>query len=398
MKILYLVPHIPNPTKARSYYQIRGLLDAGHQITVATLERSAKDAEHLEDLKRIGCNVISSRLTRTQILRNALWAVIHRLPLQARFTWLPALVTKLEQHLKIAPPDVIHVEHLRMAQYGLRWVREWPVVWDAVDHLASLYEQAEKRSVNRLWRLIARYEAPLLRKYETWLTGQFPVTLVISRQDEQLFQRKKSYSNQIYLAPLGLPISEADDNVSRLPNTLIITGTLNYHPNVASIQYFVEEVFPLILREQRDVKLQLVGANPDPAIQALRGQNIEVTGFVPDLTEYLRRATIALAPIQYGSGVQIKVLEAFLTETPLVCSSVALRGLDVNPGVHVLVGDTAADFANAVLELLLDQDLCIQIARAGRGYVEQHHNLKTTTQNLVEIYEKVSSGKRLRMI
>jgi polysaccharide biosynthesis protein PslH len=397
MNILYLVPHVPNPTKARSYFQIRGLLEAGHQIAVATLERSPKDAKHLADLKRIGCSVISSRLIKQQVLLNILWAIVHRLPLQARFMWSPALVTRLEQQLQSSPPDIIHVEHLRMAQYGLRWRREWPVVWDAVDHLSSLYEQAEKASASRFWRLIAKYEAPRLWSYESWLIGQFPVTLVISREDQRLFQLMNPvYADRVQVTHPGLPLTPIEGPTPRATNTLVITGALNYHPNVASIHYFVKQVFPLVLLQRPDVRLQLVGANPDASIRALRSSQIEVTGFVPSLFEYLRSATVALAPIQYGSGIQNKVLEAFLTETPLVCSSVALRGLDVKPGEHVLVADTAVDFANAVVQLLSDPDLRERIGRAGRHYVEQHHDLKITTQNLVDIYEQVRSEQRAK--
>jgi glycosyltransferase involved in cell wall biosynthesis len=68
--------------------------------------------------------------------------------------------------------------------------------------------------------------------------------------------------------------------------------------------------------------------------------------------------------------------------------------LDVKPGEHVLVADTAVDFANAVVQLLQDPDLRKRIGSAGRKYVEQQHDLKNTTQNLVEIYEKVRSRHR----
>jgi glycosyltransferase involved in cell wall biosynthesis len=395
MRVLYLVPHVPNPTKARSHFQIRGLLEAGHHVTVATLERNSKDAEHIYNLKRDGCSVIATRLTRKRALLNTSYAVAHGLPLQARFMWSGYLWKGIQQSLQDDPSDVIHVEHLRMAQYGLPLMKEWPVVWDAVDHLSSLYEQAEKASVSRFWQLIAKYEAPRLWSYESWLLGQFPVTLVVSREDQRLFQLMNPiFADRVRVTHPGLPLLPIEKPTPRAMNTLVITGALNYHPNVASIHYFVKQVLPLVLRQRPDVKLQLVGVNPDPSIRALHNPQIEVTGFVPSLFEYLRSATVALAPIQYGSGIQNKVLEAFLTETPLVCSSVALRGLDVKPGEHVLVADTAVDFANAVVQLLQDPDLRKRIGSAGRKYVEQQHDLKNTTQNLVEIYEKVRSRHR----
>src|SRR5712664_281853 len=111
MNILYLVPHIPNPTKARSYFQIRGLVEAGHHVTVATLKHRSKDAEHIINLERTGCSVIAIHLPKTQALANSLWAVTHWLPVQARFKWSTALMERIEQFLRENPPDVIHVEH-----------------------------------------------------------------------------------------------------------------------------------------------------------------------------------------------------------------------------------------------------------------------------------------------
>jgi glycosyltransferase involved in cell wall biosynthesis len=386
MDILYLVPHVPNPTKARSHFQIRGLLEAGHRVTVVTLQRSPEDARNIHRLQEKGVHVISARLTRARAALNSLSVLPSRLPLQATFMWSSVLMRALKRHLKDDPPDVIHVEHLRMAHYGLRLVEDWPVVWDAVDHLASLYAQASTASTSLAWRLAAQIEAPRLQAYELWLTGKFPATLVISKKDQELFQQGNPYAERVYVVAPGLPMSHPPGSPTRATGTLIITGTLDYHPNVTSVLYFVSEVMPLIQRQWPDVRLQLVGARPVRAIRALRSQQIEVTGFVPSLTEYLQKATVALAPVLYASGVQNKVLEAFLTETPLVATSTALRGLDVRHDEHVLVADTPADFADAVLHLLSDPGKRARIAQAGRRYLEQNHDLNVTTQRLVECY------------
>jgi glycosyltransferase involved in cell wall biosynthesis len=92
--------------------------------------------------------------------------------------------------------------------------------------------------------------------------------------------------------------------------------------------------------------------------------------------------------------MQNKVLEAFLTSTPLVATSIALRGLDVQHEHEVLIADTPSDFANAVLRLLNDPALRIRIGEAGRKYVEQNHDLRVTTNNLVEIYKQVIADKQ----
>src|SRR5258708_576247 len=118
MKILYLVPHVPNPTKTRSYFQTRGLAEAGHVVTIATLARSPKDVENIRKLEAEGFQVISAPLGKAQSAVNSLKKLLSRQPLQAAFMRSDILQRKLEEHLSKNSPDVIHVEHLRMTTYG----------------------------------------------------------------------------------------------------------------------------------------------------------------------------------------------------------------------------------------------------------------------------------------
>src|SRR5579859_3132981 len=207
MKILYLVPHVPNPTKARSYFQIRGLVNAGHQVTVATPARSAEDSQKINKLRQDGTPVLSAKLTTLRVLQNCLNALVLGLPLQARFAWSPRLMATINEYLQEYRPDIIHVEHLRMAQYGLQLAHNWPLVWDAVDHLSSLYQQASHSSTSLAWRLISRIEAPRLSTYESELVKIFAKTLVITQRDQELFQdQNEKYADRILVAEFGIPI------------------------------------------------------------------------------------------------------------------------------------------------------------------------------------------------
>ncbi len=309
--------------------------------------------------------------------------------MQARFMWSRALMNQIQEHCSQSPPDIIHVEHLRMAVYALQLPQEPPIIWDAVDHLGTLYDQASTLSQNLLWRLTSKIEAPLLRAYEHRLPEYFPVTLVISEKDRALFQQHTAGPERILYAPIGFPVANNPGRAERVADRIIITGNFDYHPNVAAALYFVREVFPRIVKEHPGAHLQLVGANPAPAIRRLAGPHVQVTGRVPSVTDYLRQATVAVAPVLYGSGIKIKVVEAFLAETPLVASPVALEGLDVRRGEDVLVGDDAESFAAAVLQLLKDSSLRAHLASNARHYVEQHHDLEKTTANLLRIYKQV---------
>jgi glycosyltransferase involved in cell wall biosynthesis len=94
---------------------------------------------------------------------------------------------------------------------------------------------------------------------------------------------------------------------------------------------------------------------------------------VADLTPFLRQATVAVAPLVYGVGIQNKVLEAMAAATPVVASPVAVRALDAEPGRDLLVGDDAAALARHILGLLADPERAAAMGEAGRAYVARAH-------------------------
>jgi len=134
----------------------------------------------------------------------------------------------------------------------------------------------------------------------------------------------------------------------------------------------------------------IVGKDPTREIEALaENPNIIVTGTVDHLPPYLQRATIAVAPIAYNAGIQNKVLEALACATPVVTSPQAVAHLPLEPGRDVLVAEDAPSFARQILNLLADSVQQQELGRAGRAYVERHHNWNYVAARLEEIYTAV---------
>jgi glycosyltransferase involved in cell wall biosynthesis len=119
-----------------------------------------------------------------------------------------------------------------------------------------------------------------------------------------------------------------------------------------------------------------------------------VTGYVPDLRPYLQKATLALAPLTYGAGIQNKVLEAMACATPVIATPRAVAALSVTSGQEIIVEQDAEAYADQVVELLSQPERAAQIGAAGRHYVETHHNWTAITGQLEELYSGTVSDKR----
>ena len=415
MRILYIVPYIPNLIRVRPYNLIRHLAARGHEVTVLTLWTTEQEQADAQALKKHCHRVVSLPLPRWRSLWNCLRALPTHLPLQAVYCWHPNLISQLStlnsqlSSLQPQPFDVVHVEHLRGARYGLHLQSpisnlksQIPIVWDSVDCISYLFEQAARDSRSAFGRLVTRLELGRTRRYEGWLAGQFDSVLVTSETDRQALEtlhasRFTQHAPPITVLPNGVDLAYfIPTDEPREPDTLIFSGKMSYHANVTAALYLVHDIMPHVWAQRPDVKVWIVGKDPPREITNLKTshQPIAVTGTVPDIRPYLRRATAAVVPTPYGAGIQNKVLEAMACGTPVVASPQAVSALQVVQGQDLLVRRAPREFARDILRLLEDRELASRLGAAGRHYVEENHNWDVVTGKLEETYQKVATNQK----
>lgn len=401
MKILYLVPYTPNKIRVRPYNLIRSLAAHGNTVSLLTLWSEPADLENIRALEAEGIEVIAYQLKTLRSLVNSALAVLSPDPLQAHYCWHPGLARKLVELVADGKQgyDVVHIEHLRGARYG-QYLRAHPstpkaipIVWDSVDSITYLFQQAAEKSKKLKSRLMTRFELPRTRKYEPLMARLFDHTLVTSHLDQEAY-------NQL------IPDAAGREKVSILPNgvdleyfaplpreereaaTLVISGKMSYHANIAMTNYLVEHIMPHIWERLPDVKLWIVGKDPPPEIQQMaEHRGVTVTGFVDDLRPYLQKATVALAPLTYGAGIQNKVLEAMACATPVVATPKAVAALTANVGQDLLVEQDPAAFADQVMSLINNPERARQVGEAGRKFVEDCHSWDSIAGQLERVYQ-----------
>jgi glycosyltransferase involved in cell wall biosynthesis len=424
LKILFIVPYVPDRIRTRPFHLIKALASEGHRVTLATLwsdrEESAaaqRLAGHLESL-------LTERIRITRSIWNCVRALPSSRPIQASYCWSPKLARRIVPLVQTTHFDVIHIEHLRGVRYGLmvketlerREIKRPLLVWDSVDCITQLFRQAAQESHAFRSRLTSRMELPRTARYEGWLVTRFGRVLVTSQTDRdelvklaqnwgerQGVDSSASRANRVAVIPNGVDLDYFCPNgETREPATLVISGKMSYHANVTAVVRFVEEVMPRIWAERPETRLWIVGKDPSPEIQRLgvlwrdgssaaskNGSNkskIQITGTVEDVRPFLRRATLAVAPIQYGAGIQNKVLEALACGTPVVATPQAVTALQARPGQDLILARDLQELARSVLSLLKSPEHRLQLGQSGRQFVERHHQWPTIARNLTKIY------------
>lgn len=194
----------------------------------------------------------------------------------------------------------------------------------------------------------------------------------------------------------GIDISRYEFRpTGREPLTMLFVGGFRHGPNRVGAAWFVREVLPLILARRPDAKLLLAGTDPPPAhTYADDPEHIRVLGFVEDIREPLARYAVFICPILAGSGVRVKLLEAFAAGIPVVSTTVGAEGLARTDGEFCALADHPAAFAERVLALFEDPPAAAEMAGRARAEVEANWDMAAITRKLVEGYRTMVAEKR----
>jgi glycosyltransferase involved in cell wall biosynthesis len=190
-----------------------------------------------------------------------------------------------------------------------------------------------------------------------------------------------------------VPISVDTEALAYAPPTsdardVLSLATMFYPPNVEGVMWFGREIFPQVHAREPDTRFLVIGARPPVEVQALQSDNsgVEVTGYVDDLAPYLHRSAVLVVPLHSGSGMRVKILEAFARGIPVVSTTIGVEGIEARPGEHLLVADTPREFALAVLDTLRDRESALRRAAAARALVEERYSRRRALAGMDALY------------
>jgi polysaccharide biosynthesis protein PslH len=178
--------------------------------------------------------------------------------------------------------------------------------------------------------------------------------------------------------------------------TVLSVGTFNWLPNVEAVRFLVQNIWPLIKKVLPDSKLWIVGNAPTPEVYDYQktDTSITITGGIPDIRDAFTNAHVLVAPVFSGKGTRYKILEAMAAGTPIVASKLAVEGLEVKDGVHVLTDNTAEGMAKLTLKVLRDPALQRRLAKNGKEFVRTRYDWEYIAQKLDRIYRELASHRQ----
>lgn len=380
------VPHPPLSGGAAHIAQAVRQLAAHYRVSLAALADAPRDVDW--GPLSASCEHVEA-FARSPAPRS-LW------PLPAvRGDYSAALVRRLAGVWRQRPPDIVQLEFTNMLQYAPLARRTGALVVATATNVAFFVQARRARAERGPARRARRWAGfAALWLYELRTLGQCHLVVVHNPADERALRRWLPRTAVAYV-PTGVDLAHWPARVDpRAGDAVLFVGNYQHPPNVEGAQWLAREVWPRVRAARPQARLTLAGRGPTPAIQALANDGIAVPGAVDDLRALYAGASVAVAPIFWGSGVRIKLLEALACGLPVVTTPLAAEGIPLQAGESALFAAAPDAFAAAIVRLLDDSRLRARIGAAGRAVVEQHYDWRLVGRRLAGLYEGLRAGMK----
>jgi polysaccharide biosynthesis protein PslH len=397
--ILYLVHRLPYPPnkgdKVRSYHLLKHLL-ARHRVFLGTFIDDPDDEAHIATLRDMCADLHVSRLNPRFARLRSLNGLLAGEPLTLRYFRDAGLQKWVDNTFRQNRIDSVVVFSSAMAQY-VEDKQRLPVLVDFVDVDSAKWTQyAQKHRWPLSW--LYRREGEALLAYERQIATRTTRSFFVTEAETALFTsrapecsvRVEAMCNGVdaeFFAPD--PARPSPFDPGEIP--IVFTGAMDYWPNVDAVRWFADEVLPGLQERQPKVRLHVVGRSPTREVMALAGENIVITGTVPDVRPYLQHAAVVVAPLRIARGIQNKILEAMAMRRPVVASTECAAAVDAEIGPELISATTAREFIDAIKARLADPAGSNSIGEAARQRVIACYSWEANL-NGIDRYLGSSSG------
>jgi len=258
-----------------------------------------------------------------------------------------------------------------------------------VEHV--IWKRLAAAETRPLRKLLLEIEWRKMRRFEAKACARADLTLAVSEKDRAALV-ENSPGARVSAVSTGVDTSYfIPDGDRESPGRLVFTGSMNWYPNEDGVLRFMDEILPLIRREEPAAALTVVGRDPSPRLrQAAEPAGVRVTGAVDDIRPYVADGSVYVEPLRVGGGTRLKIFEALAMGKAVVSTTVGAEGLSLVPGEHLLVADEPAQFARAVVTLLRDEGRRRALGTAGRRLVEQRYGWPQVTREFEGYLEGVA--------
>jgi sugar transferase (PEP-CTERM/EpsH1 system associated) len=387
MKLLVMSSRVPWPLdkgdKLRMYHQIRCLSEDNEVYLIAVSDKKDNSVAHKELGKY--CKQVhllyNSRLSIAKGLASSLFGSN---PLQIGYFYNKEIAQKVNSLVKEIKPNHIYGQLIRVAEYLKHFDK--PKTLDLQDAFsAGLKRRLDKSS--GIYKQILKMEYRRVLEYETNSIDSFDFLTIITQADKELLDSK--IQTRVSIVPNGVDTDFFKPIVAEKKYDLVFTGNMSYPPNVDAAMFLVKKIMPLVWKEKPNVKVLIAGSSPSIKVKDLETDNVKISGWMDDIRDAYSQSKVFIAPMQIGTGLQNKLLEAMAMKIPSITSDLANMALKAEDGKEILVSNKKNPqmFADSIMRLLSDEKLRNDIVNNAYAFVVRKYNWQASVDILNRLWK-----------
>jgi glycosyltransferase involved in cell wall biosynthesis len=233
------------------------------------------------------------------------------------------------------------------------------IIFDTVDlHSLRTHREAQITTDSGV-----REKARQKEEQEYDLIHQADETWVTSRVEQKLLQKMwPEKSIQLVSNIVDIPGSSTPFELRR---DFLFIGSFQHTPNTDAVLFFLKEIYPLVSQRLGDAKFYIIGEKPPSEIVTLASERVVVAGLQRDVRPFFENAKLSVAPLRFGAGVKGKINQSMAFGVPVVATSVAVEGMELNDREDILVADEPEEFARALIDLCESEELWTRLSENG---------------------------------
>ncbi|MFK5986725.1 MAG: glycosyltransferase family 4 protein [Pseudomonadota bacterium] len=387
-KILFLTAELPYPPisggKLKSW-KLLEFLSQNYSVAVAAILKEEDESYVNEFLSKLEMSdFFSAVVKRPRNLLNLFKSYLQGIPLNLYRTYTKNFAKIIKQ--RIEEYDLVICDHYEVFQYISHNYKGKVILHEHNAYYLMWQRYAEDSNHTIGKRLVSYCEAQRVIYFEKKACTRADLIFASPNDIDTLenigVDRKKcKYTyhlgddSQLLLAPL---------EYKKTNKSLLYIGSLTWEANVDGLLWFIEYVWSTLIFLHPDLTFNIVGKNPDPRLLQIAAtcKGISFTGFVQDLEPYFQQHRIFIAPIRFGAGMKVKVLNAMCRGIPTVTTSVGCEGMDVKHLQHLIIADDAEDMAQLIDGLLCDQQSWEILEQQSRQLIKSKYTWKALFTNM----------------
>ncbi len=297
---------------------------------------------------------------------------------------------KLIDVLKNETFDIVQLESLYVSMYVpvIRNFSNAKIILRAHNIEYKLWERTTQLTKNPIKKAYLGLLTDRLKKYELNSLKTIDAIAAISKEDE-LFFKNCGFQKAIETFPFGFDLKHFNENTSiqeEFPSVFHI-GAMDWQPNIEGINWFLNEVWPIVQLKNSNLKLYLAGRNMNDELKHTKKTNVIIVGNVADAHEFIQSKGIMIVPLLSGGGMRVKIIEGMALGKTIVSTSIGAEGIDYTPKKNCIIADDAESFAVAINKCITNKTFYNEIGENAKSLVVQNYNNTDICKRLAQFYK-----------